>query len=279
MYPTLAHLANCNFTSRYQQWQAAGGTLLGNLNLGCGLNSLTFLGVLSRPKGEALVSIVNQKGTSFLEMMNYVYTFHQGSVNLSERSIPITTEAEVQQFLNILLQDLPDNSCTVAKLMRYPDNTPPHLVPQCKGLVLTSGHSIVFSKNRNPVTGLDEISAIDPQQMKLRNNIKANTSFPAWNNQCYVSVSLIYGNSLNMQLPRKVSRKARKTSRKVRKTSRKARKTSRKVSRKARKTSRKVHKTSRKTSRKARKTSRKVSRKVRKTSRKVSRKVSRKARK
>jgi len=39
----LSVLNNCDQNKRFVQWQNDGGTLLGNKNLGCGINSLTFL--------------------------------------------------------------------------------------------------------------------------------------------------------------------------------------------------------------------------------------------
>jgi hypothetical protein len=74
--------------------------------------------------------------------------------------------------------------------MRYPDTGPP---VDCNGKNLTSGHSIVFSKNGNQIT------AIDPQQMSVRENINASSSFKAWQKNCYISISLIYGFSGNIQ--------------------------------------------------------------------------------
>ena len=186
----LGHIPNCNFRNRFNQWEAAGGTLRKNKNIGCGLNSLAFLDIFTRQQGEALVDVIDAKGTTFLQMMSYVYRSMGVDVKIVERNIPIRTEVEVQQFLDTLLQDLPDNSCTVAKMMRYPDTGPP---VDCNGKNLTSGHSIVFSKNGNQIT------AIDPQQMSVRENINASSSFKAWQKNCYISISLIYGFSGNIK--------------------------------------------------------------------------------
>jgi hypothetical protein len=240
---TLGHIPNCNFRARFQQWQDDGGTLRGNRNIGCGLNSLAFLGIFTRQQANALLDMIDPNGTTFQQMINYVYAHLQGLVPLLERRIPLTTEQEVQQFFNILLQDLPDNSCTVVKYLRYPENIPRHMSPPCNGIQgLTSGHSVIFSKNGNSIT------SIDPQQMNIRENIDAAASFPYLQRHCFVEVSLIYGFTQNIQPAQALQVMqypvqedvdmpdlpplAFRSTRKVRKSKKISRKTSKKTSRK-----------------------------------------------
>lgn len=66
----LSVLQNCDDANRFNAWQATGGALLNNRNLGCGINSLTYLGIFTRRQGENLVNVVNARGTTFDEMMN-----------------------------------------------------------------------------------------------------------------------------------------------------------------------------------------------------------------
>jgi hypothetical protein len=180
----LSYLGNCNVEERFKQWMREGGTLKGNKNLGCGINSLTFLGVFSREAGGNLVDVVNSRGTTFEEMINYVYRNNNNPQ--FEYSYPITTAGEVQLFINDILKRLHMNSCTVAKMMRYPDNTSLRNAPLCNGTRLTSGHSIVFSNDRGV------LKAIDPQQETIRPSMDAAKAFQAWNRNCYKQISLMF---------------------------------------------------------------------------------------
>ena len=180
----LSYLGNCNVEERFKQWMDEGGTLKGNKNLGCGINSLTFLGVFSREAGGNLVDVVNSRGTTFEEMINYVY--RNNNNQQVEYSYPITNVREVQFFINDILKRLPVNSCTVAKIMRYSDNTSSHDAPLCNGTRLTSGHSIVFSNDRGV------LKAVDPQQETIRPSMDAAKAFQAWNRNCYKQISLMF---------------------------------------------------------------------------------------
>jgi hypothetical protein len=190
----LSVLKNCDQNQRFIQWQNDGGTLLGNKNLGCGINSLTFLGVLTRKQGELLVKIVNSRGTSFSDMMNLVYNFNGGNQQYLF-SFDISTQNLVDNFIRTLTNLLCENCCTIAKLMRYPDNTPLQNAPLCNKQILTSGHSIVFSKIKG------EIYAIDPQQLTLRKSIDIAKAFKAWNNNCYVQIYLMFNKKQTFVVP------------------------------------------------------------------------------
>ena len=75
----LAILKDCDPVSRLQHWKERGGTLKGNTRIGCGLNSLTFLGIFTYEQGEQLVEQVTNEGTNFLEIMQYVAKFNNKS--------------------------------------------------------------------------------------------------------------------------------------------------------------------------------------------------------
>jgi hypothetical protein len=175
----LSVLQNCNMDERYKTWK---GPLLKNKNIGCGINALTFLDVFTRDEGEQLVKIINKRGTSFEEMMNMVFNKNKTTPQtLIEYSID--TLDNVKDFFENLKNMLPNNSCTIAKLMRYPDNGTP---VKCNGGSLTSGHSIVFSKNNN------KLYYIDPQQEKLKESEDYNLTFKVWSKQCYKYVYLMF---------------------------------------------------------------------------------------
>jgi hypothetical protein len=179
----LSVLQNCDDENRFNAWQASGGALLNNRNLGCGINSLTYLGIFTRQQGETLVKIVNARGTTFDEMMNYVFNRNGGNpqyrIAASIRSLD-----HVQIFINELTNILCEGCCTVAKLMRYQDNS--QKPPLCHGKALTSGHTLVFSKNG----GI--LYATDPQQGTRRRTDDAAAAFRAWQRNCYQEVHLMF---------------------------------------------------------------------------------------
>jgi hypothetical protein len=181
----LSILRSCNSNARFQRWMRDGGALLNNTYIGCGINSLTFLGVFTRQQGENLVRVINQRGTRFQEMMNYVFNSNGGNPQ-SERRFYIRNLHETRSFINLLQTTLPSGSCTIVKMSRYDDNTPPHLVPLFNGGPLTSGHSIIFSKEG------DVLYAIDPQQGTRRRSDDASRAFTAWSRQYYQYVCLMF---------------------------------------------------------------------------------------
>lgn len=192
----LSVLRDCNPVSRFAAWRADGGTLLGLKNLGCGINALTFLGVLTREEGERLVPLVNSRGTTLLEMMSFV--FRGSSVPQFERYFSIRTREEVATFLVTLNNLLINNECTIAKLMRYPESTALGAEPTCTidgtPFKLTPGHSIVFSKNESgSLLWLDPHIEIPPKP-----SVDASKAFKSWSRQCYVAVGLLF-NSPDVQ--------------------------------------------------------------------------------
>ena len=179
----LSVLENCDDENRFNYWQATGGALLNNRNLGCGINSLTYLGIFTRQQGEALVNVVNARGTTFDEMMNYVFNRTGGNPQYKLQS-SIRTQQDVQNFINELTTLLCEGCCTIAKLMRYPDNSENPLL--CNGDALTSGHTIVFSKNG----GI--LYATDPQQGTRRRSDNAAAAYTAWRRNCYQEAHLMF---------------------------------------------------------------------------------------
>ena len=198
----LTHINNCNVVQRYEEWRNVGGTLLGEKNIGCGINCLTFLNVFTRVQGEDLVRNINRNsGTSFTEMMNYVRR-----VNINRRQndpaftaynqhlqmIPIDGD-NLRHFIFTIRTMLGVNSCTIAKLMRHPIDT--NNPRNCRGSNLTAGHSVVLSVQQNS-TYNNSLLIIDPQAMSLRTIEDSGRSFDtlreAWNRQCYTHVALMF---------------------------------------------------------------------------------------
>jgi len=182
----LSILRFCNSNERFDRWIRDGAALLNNVNIGCGINSLTFLGVFTRQQGENLVRVINRRGTTFQEMMNYVFNSNGGNPQF-ERRFDIRNQQQTQSFIDFLQDTLPSGSCTIAKMLRYDDNTPPDRAPLFNGGALTSGHSIIFSKNEEGV-----LYAIDPQQSTRRRSDDASRAFTAWSRQYYQSVCLMF---------------------------------------------------------------------------------------
>ena len=177
----LSYLKNCNSKERMNEWIRSGGTLRNNRTIGCGINSLTFLGVFTRQEGESYVDRICSSGTPFVEMMRYVKKYNNNNIDYQEVIFDISTDQLKVDFLNKLTDILPNNSCTVAKLNRLRDISK-RPVP-CQNF--TKGHSIVFSKEN------EELFTIDPQInfIKKRDDSKL---IPSWNKNCYISVSLIF---------------------------------------------------------------------------------------
>jgi hypothetical protein len=179
----LSKLQNCNALQRFKDWQKSGSTLLGNKNLGCGINSLTFLNVFSREEGEKLVKILDKRGTTFKEMMDFVMRQRNIPPQMLV-AIPIHTLEEVKIFIKNIKYQLGKNACTVAKLSRYSDYYE-EIPVSYKGL--TSGHSVVFSVVE------DKLYMIDPQIVKCSHIDSAGSLFKSLKRNLYNHVYLMYG--------------------------------------------------------------------------------------
>jgi hypothetical protein len=160
----LASFKNCNPVERYNKWIADGGVLKGDKTIGCGVNTLAFLDVLLRKDAEDLVGYLRAKkaaekwterkckGTSFKELIDYVYAWNEynapGTLRreaITEQVHPFGTLDEFTLVLNLIENHLPANSCTIVKFNSKAD-------PEM-------GHTIVFSKDASGT-----LITIDPQQ-------------------------------------------------------------------------------------------------------------------
>jgi hypothetical protein len=121
-------------------------------------------------------------------MINFVYIDSHNPQ--FEYVYNINNEVEVQFFIDDLLRKLPKNSCTIAKMMRYPEDI--IVRPLCNNVRLTSGHSIVFSHADD-----GSLIAIDPQQETKRPSMDAERALIAWKRACYVSISVMVSHQPN----------------------------------------------------------------------------------
>lgn len=149
---------DCNALERMEKWRVSGGTLNNNRNIGCGINTLTFLGVFDRATGQrmvdALASDPATTGTSFLDIMRYVARHSDaqippGSV-INELAGYIHTVDLLMDFATWVYDNLPMNACTIIKMNRDLAGEMP-------------GHSFILTKDADGV-----LHAVDPQTMHVR---------------------------------------------------------------------------------------------------------------
>ena len=113
---------DCNAVDRFDQWLRSGGALLKNPNIGCGINTLTMLGVFSRADGEKMVTDLaldpQRRGTSFYQIMQYV--FHQSGRKppMNELTGYIDTPTRLYHFFKWVDQKTGLNTCIIVKFNR-----------------------------------------------------------------------------------------------------------------------------------------------------------------
>jgi len=150
-------------------------------SIGCGINSLTFLGIISEDVGKKIVkNIPRNIGTPFTFLMYYLMEISKRSTNLKEIRSDVSTLQNTTQFLDALFNALPDGCCVIATLNRN---------------IGTLNHTIVFSKQKDD-NGIDALYTVDPQVGKLKKRIDDTKIFDAWNSNNIVSVSLLFEDSL-----------------------------------------------------------------------------------
>lgn len=149
-----------------------------NTSIGCGINSLTFLGIFTREIGVKLANNISFMGTTFAEIMYFLNEIGNNPHNLKEYITDVTTVEKLTDFLNILFSEIPENTCVIAKLNRFTN-----------GL----GHTLIFSKQKDG--DIDKLYTIDPQNGKIweRNTVTSDEKiFNVWNKNQIISVSLIF---------------------------------------------------------------------------------------
>jgi hypothetical protein len=197
---SIALLQNCDCVNRFNRWMETGGTLY-KLNenetekeakkywrqIGCGINSLVFLGIFTREQGTTILPHINkQKGTTFSEIMEYVFMKNENLLNkyiYSEVIYSINSFENIKKFYNYLYNILPLNTCTIIKLNRDPTDS------ICSGYKGT-GHTIIISKDANGI-----IYTIDPQGETIRQRISEKTDtkiFESFQSNCFNTVSMMH---------------------------------------------------------------------------------------
>lgn len=158
----MAAFLNCNAENRVVQWP---GPLNGDSSVGCGINALTFLGLLSMTEGTQLqVQIASQGGTSFGTIMKYILNKLHIEGTLAEAVFPVNSEGDVHNILFEINANMFPDQCIIVRLNRASG----------------AGHAIVFSKT-------DVLRTIDPH-INARPVIYpaaptadiARTTFKAW---------------------------------------------------------------------------------------------------
>jgi hypothetical protein len=113
---------NCNAADKFNQWIRSGGALLKNPNIGCGINTLTMLGVFSRKDGENMVTGLAQdpqrRGTSFYQIMQYIFHKSGRKHPMNELTGYIDTPTRLYHFLKWVDQKTGLNTCIIVKFNR-----------------------------------------------------------------------------------------------------------------------------------------------------------------
>ena len=201
----VSFLPQCNSEKRMKKWIKDGGRLKlptgEEIEMGCGINSLAFLRVITRTQGSYMLSQITEKGTTFLEMMNYVFNAN-GKTPISKYNISISTFEEISKFVVFLQKNLCANCCTIVKLMRVFNEGEPIYI---NGQRVTVGHSVVFY-NKN-----GDIHCVDPHTSKTYNMATPENIYKAyvsWDRQQYIFASVMIQ---ELNAPIKPVKQTRKT--------------------------------------------------------------------
>ena len=192
----LAVFNNCDNETRYKRWISEGGTLNNNYAIGCGINSLVYLDVLTREEGEELIETIAVRGTTFRELMAYIFK-EKYNVTLQDskkpilHKLPIDEEFDAIAFIEFLNVNLCDNCCTIAKYMRY-DDEDERLLYNSR---LTPGHTIIFSKQN----GI--LHTVDPQQKtdRLTTTLLAEKIYKVLNKHKFKYILFMMTNEIQVE--------------------------------------------------------------------------------
>lgn len=196
---SLAIIRNFNVEDKYKDWKNNGGTLLNDKQMGCGINSMTFIGLFDRKEGiENLRNLNRNIGTPFSEIVSIIQ--HRDLFHLYEEKIIRIKDDENKEFavsrtkLEVIVKELynyiVNNSCTIIKFNRNPDIT---LRPE-RGKYLALGHTVIVGKIHSGMY------IVDPQQEIIRQLCSNNNIYfidnlvKDCNLQCYESISFLFTN-------------------------------------------------------------------------------------
>lgn len=145
--------SQCNVRATFNNWEKQGGALLNIKTIGCGINALTFLGLMSRDKGNAMVQkLVNDPttvGTSYAEISQIVnFNMRNNYTILNEVITNIADREHVQDLLLWILNYSENNACMIVKLNR-------------DRIGSETGHTLIISKLE------DDLWIVDPQTVVM----------------------------------------------------------------------------------------------------------------
>lgn len=194
---------NTRFIQRVAGWT---GALNQNTRLGCGVNVLNFLGVLSRetavnalynpnivhPVNGLSLTVIVQKFNELFQSSGINRQVHFRTINIR------TQEALREQFDDFQTLMIPD-SCMLVRYGRHADqqhrilhpNPDPQLLAQYPdGVPISEGHYVIIAKKP---TG--QLTTIDPHtsQMHDYNGTISDNFWNVWHNtNGYISIEFLY---------------------------------------------------------------------------------------
>jgi len=210
----IATIPDCNPIKRYTEWMEMGGALLNERNIGCGINSMTFLKYLSLEEGKDEVGKLKYDyinsglciGTPYEEIISYIKreSLYPDQINYGKYYFNYNSKFDEKyhqslvKFFNLMFSGLPENTCTVVKFLRNRDKKP------C--LSSSPGHSFVLGKLNK------KLYIIDPQNGVLKeiinkgiNKLNITTTRKYWM-QCYAYaeyVTLLSNKDYPLMKPKK----------------------------------------------------------------------------
>jgi len=189
----LVVLPRCNSDDRCSYWL---GALNGIRNRGCGINVLRFMGEIDDGTAVQGLNTSLSRGPSvpgaFGLFSDMVAWFNAKLVSVRETNyvmieyvFDIRSKEKLEQYFEWLRHNMPNNSCTIARLNRdltCADNK--HITP---------GHYVLISKLQNGDIYTYEPLSSNPQRcVKFKYKGYVTDSFlKSYENECYVSISLL----------------------------------------------------------------------------------------
>jgi hypothetical protein len=194
----LAVLPNCNADDKCTQWL---GALNGETTRGCGINVLRFMNEIDEPQAEnGLRQAMNGgQGTPFEHVVTWFNVKFQNSDTIRKQSIKdgftysvlegmsdINSIYLLQNFFDMITNELPLNSCIIVKLNRDPD-------PTKRPGNLTPGHYVLITKHPDGSIWTYEPFLSTPGNCIRRQFIKpvSENFFNAYRKQGYLTASYL----------------------------------------------------------------------------------------
>ena len=172
--PSLAILKNCGVSDRWSKWMIQPSPLRFNINLGCGLNVLYFLSLISYEQADVEFDKLTDpscsvKGTPLSMIANAIRVEGMRAV---VKRFNFELKDDISMFFNKMYHVLPDNACTIVRYERSGDAV---------------GHTVIMSKKDGV------LHTIDPQQILIRpyKGFVSDKMVTAMNTAGFISVSII----------------------------------------------------------------------------------------